>query len=113
MRGQRRSWSTAVRAVSVCVADVVLKSAVARGIFNGGTGSLLGSVRRRRIGNMLRTVVAGVAALSMGLAGQAQVPKTHRLEATPKTVAYGYYWADAPPVLRIASGDIVDVDTLL
>ena len=28
-------------------------------------------------------------------------------------MAYGYYWADAPPVLRIRSGDIVDVDTLL
>jgi acetamidase/formamidase len=40
-------------------------------------------------------------------------PRTHRLEATPKTVAYGYYWAEAAPVLRIASGDIIDVDTLL
>src|SRR5262249_17595895 len=46
-------------------------------------------------------------------ASPAQSPKTHRLEATPKTVAYGYYWSEAPPVLRIASGDIVDVDTLL
>jgi acetamidase/formamidase len=43
----------------------------------------------------------------------AQGPKTHRLEASPSTVAYGYYWADAKPVLRIASGDIIDVDTLL
>ncbi len=42
-----------------------------------------------------------------------QEPKTHRLEATPSTVAYGYYWAAAKPVLRIASGDIIDVDTLL
>jgi acetamidase/formamidase len=40
-------------------------------------------------------------------------PKTHRLEVTPSTVAYGYYWSEAQPVLRIASGDIVDVDTLL
>ena len=40
-------------------------------------------------------------------------PKTHRLEATPATVAYGYYWSEAAPALRIASGDIVDVDTLL
>src|SRR3954470_21849683 len=40
-------------------------------------------------------------------------PKTHRLEATPSTVAYGYYWAEAKPVLRVASGDIIDVDTLL
>ena len=37
----------------------------------------------------------------------------HRLEATPETVAYGYYWSEAKPVLRIASGDIIDVDTLL
>jgi acetamidase/formamidase len=43
----------------------------------------------------------------------AHPPKTHRLEATPSTVAYGYYWSDAPPVLRIDSGDIIDVDTLL
>ena len=39
--------------------------------------------------------------------------RTHRLEATPSTVAYGYYWAGATPVLRIASGDTIDVDTLL
>lgn len=44
---------------------------------------------------------------------RAASPVTHRLEATPSTVAYGYYWAGAPPVLRIASGDIIDVDTLL
>ncbi|MGE0363498.1 MAG: acetamidase/formamidase family protein [Vicinamibacterales bacterium] len=43
----------------------------------------------------------------------AQSPRTHRLEATPSTVAYGYYWSEATPALRIASGDIVDVDTLL
>jgi acetamidase/formamidase len=39
--------------------------------------------------------------------------KTHRLEATPGTVAYGYYWSEAQPVLRIESGDIIDVDTVL
>jgi acetamidase/formamidase len=47
------------------------------------------------------------------LLGQTRVPKTHRLEATPATVAVGYYWSEARPALRIASGDIVDVDTLL
>ena len=54
-----------------------------------------------------------VSALAMALAAHAQQPKTHRLEATPSTVVYGYYWADAKPALRIASGDIIDVDTLL
>jgi len=44
---------------------------------------------------------------------QPGTPVTHRLEATPETVAYGYYWSEAKPVLRIRSGDIVDVDTLL
>ena len=43
----------------------------------------------------------------------AQLPRTHRLEATPDTVAYGYYWSEAKPILRIASGDILDVDTLI
>jgi acetamidase/formamidase len=56
-----------------------------------------------------------MTALVSALAGIAAAapPKTHRLEATPATVAYGYYWAEAAPVLRIASGDIIDVDTLL
>ena len=62
---------------------------------------------------MLRTVIVGVAALSVGLVAQTPGAKTHRLEATPNTVAYGYYWADATPALRIESGDIIDVDTLL
>jgi len=49
----------------------------------------------------------------MALIAAASAPTTHCLEVTPSTVAYGYYWADAKPVLRIASGDIIDVDTLL
>jgi acetamidase/formamidase len=54
--------------------------------------------------------VAGAAAV---LAGFAAAPAVHRLEATPSTVAYGWYDAAAAPVLRIASGDIIDVATLL
>lgn len=54
----------------------------------------------------------GVAIAEM-FATQTPTPRTHRLEATPETVAYGYYWSEAKPVLRIASGDIIDVDTLL
>ena len=47
------------------------------------------------------------------LSAAASSPATHRLEATPQTVAYGWYDAAGKPVLRIASGDIIDVDTLL
>src|SRR5262249_54802139 len=46
-------------------------------------------------------------------AGGEAGPKTHVLKATPKTVAWGYYDARAKPVLRIKSGDVVQVHTLL
>ena len=65
---------------------------------------------------MLRIPItaAGVFIMIVGcLAGQAPTPRTHRLLASPATIAYGYYWADAKPVLRIASGDIIDVDTVI
>ena len=58
------------------------------------------------------TAVCAVASAA-AVAGQTRAAKIHRLEATPSTVAYGYDWAGATPALRIASGDIVDVDTLL
>src|SRR5271163_3778945 len=54
-----------------------------------------------------------LAALISTAGASAHPAKTLRLEATPSTVAYGYYWSEAPPVLRIDSGDIIDVDTLL
>ena len=37
----------------------------------------------------------------------------HSLPATPTTVAYGYYWSEAKPAIRVKSGDIVDVETML
>jgi len=63
---------------------------------------------------MVRSVrgVLTVLVLS-GAAAFAAQPKVHRLEATPSTIAYGWYDAAGTPVLRIASGDIIDVDTLL
>jgi hypothetical protein len=63
---------------------------------------------------MRKILIASLTLISLAAASAiAHPPKTHRLEATPATVAYGYYWSEAPPVLRIDSGDIIDVDTLL
>jgi len=42
-----------------------------------------------------------------------QRARRHRLMPSPSTVAYGYYWSEAKPALRIASGDEVTVGTLL
>jgi acetamidase/formamidase len=38
---------------------------------------------------------------------------TYQLKPTPKTVTWGYYAASAPPVLRVRSGDTVEIQTLL
>jgi acetamidase/formamidase len=71
----------------------------------------------RRLGfpRVLAVAVATVAVSVTGAttaAGQAK-GRTHKLEASPTTVAYGYYSAAATPVLRVASGDIVEVTTML
>ena len=36
-----------------------------------------------------------------------------QLKPTPKTVAWGYYDASTPPVMRIKSGDTVEIQTLI
>ncbi len=66
------------------------------------------------------TSVSSVVRLSLLLllttrvtAIDAQTPTVHQLPATPTTVAYGYYWSEAKPALRVKSGDIVEVETML
>ena len=69
--------------------------------------------------NKLMTVVpiAALALAACELGGQPRgeepAPTTHRLKASPNTVAWGYYDAAAKPVLRIRSGDTVEVQTLI
>lgn len=47
------------------------------------------------------------------LPAQRHSARYHVLKAGPATVAYGYYSPTAAPVLRIASGDTVEVTTML
>ena len=54
-----------------------------------------------------------ILAVQASPARQADAPRTHRLDATPKTVAWGHYHAKTPPVLRIRPGDTVEVHTLI
>jgi acetamidase/formamidase len=51
--------------------------------------------------------------LTLTLASASHAQTVHQLPATPSTVAYGYYWSEAKPALRIKSGDIVEVETML
>lgn len=59
---------------------------------------------------MKRTVMLIIIVLCMAVLdafGQ------HQLKPTPKTVAWGYYDAGTQPVLRIKSGDTVEIQTLI
>ena len=52
--------------------------------------------------------------LASGLSTQQPAAKPqYSLAPTPKTIAWGYYDASAPPVLRVKSGDTVQVQTLI
>jgi acetamidase/formamidase len=59
---------------------------------------------------MTRFLFCTVALATTALA---QTPKVHQLPATPTTVAYGYYWSEAKPAIRVKSGDIVELETML
>jgi acetamidase/formamidase len=72
------------------------------------------------IRKMRCSLFIGLTLVSLSSAnGQSQAPspssgpQTHTLKATPKTIAWGYYDASAPPVLHIHSGDTVVFDTLI
>src|SRR5580704_19483152 len=43
----------------------------------------------------------------------AALPATeHKLKVSPDTLAWGYYWAGAKPVLTVQSGDVVEIQTV-
>jgi acetamidase/formamidase len=55
---------------------------------------------------MIRSLALMLAPLSLASAAH------YQLKPTPKTVAWGYYYAAAAPVLHIQSGDTVEIQTL-
>jgi acetamidase/formamidase len=57
-------------------------------------------------------VPAAASAQNRATPGSGQAV-SHSLKPTPRTVAWGYYDASTPPVLRIKSGDSVEVQTLI
>lgn len=59
-------------------------------------------------------VACMAAALCLGVAGEGVDAQTvHRLVAGPETVAFGHYDPNKPGVIRVRSGDIVEVTTML
>lgn len=62
---------------------------------------------------MIRHVSACFFAVILTAAAGAQAPRTHDLKVSPQTIHWGYYDARVAPVLRIASGDRVTVETMI
>jgi acetamidase/formamidase len=62
---------------------------------------------------MKRAVGLIAAAVVLSAPASAQAPRTHELRLTPENVHWGYYDAAVKPVLRIASGDTVRVETMI
>jgi len=62
-----------------------------------------------------RSVMVTVLTLSSSLmsAQERNAQAQYSLNPTPKTVAVGYYDAKTTPVLRVKSGDTVDIETLI
>ena len=59
----------------------------------------------------MKTIPLVAASLLIWCSAHAQQP--FQLKPTPKTVAWGYYDASTPPVMRVKSGDTVEVQTLI
>ena len=56
---------------------------------------------------------ASFVALLLGVGPGQAAEVTHRLKPSPKTVTWGYFDPQTPPVLRVRSGDTVEVETLV
>ncbi len=67
--------------------------------------------RRKPFSSLLRAFMSSWLLFAAVLSGQA--PKIHELPLKPESVHWGYYDARVPPVLRIASGDRVRVETMV
>ena len=64
------------------------------------------------VGVGLATLAMAVCVSSLDAAEAAQTPTEHFVPSRPETVSWGWFPLDKPPVLTIASGDTVRIDTL-
>ena len=64
------------------------------------------------VGGGLATLAMAVCISSLDAVEAAQPPTEHVVPSRPETVSWGWFPLDKPPVLTIASGDTVRIDTL-
>ena len=61
----------------------------------------------------MKTVLVVSALAVTAAVAMAQAPRTHDLRLLPQNVHWGYYDAALKPVLRVASGDTLRVETMI
>jgi acetamidase/formamidase len=62
---------------------------------------------------MIATILLAALSLSSIAQKKGSATDPYLLNPSPTTVAWGYYWSEAQPVLRVQSGDYVKVRTVL
>src|ERR687888_1803156 len=62
---------------------------------------------------MLRALAMSLLVVAVAHSAWTQQARTHDLTLTPEHVHWGYFDSRVPPVLRIASGDRVRVETMV
>ena len=63
---------------------------------------------------MTRRFVLGLSLVVLAaVSTAAQAPRAHALKVSPETIHWGYYDARVKPVLRVASGDRVSLETMI
>jgi len=62
---------------------------------------------------MLRAFLGGLVLFALAQTTAAQQPRTHDLTLTPEHVHWGYYDSRVTPVLRMAPGERVRIETML
>src|ERR1041384_942319 len=58
-------------------------------------------------------LVCLIAVVSASAQNKGTASNPHILNPTSTTVAWGHYWSETPPVLKIKSGDVVRLHTLI
>ncbi len=86
-------------------------------LVSSGTAHFGHGESMRKSGVRMRKLITGAAVMLLCsacfLRVSAQTTEgTKTLLATPQTVAWGYYWAHAKPVMTVHSGDTVTIQTL-
>ena len=63
--------------------------------------------------NIFAVLLLSATSVSLSAQKKGTASNPHILNPSPTTIAWGHYWSEMPPALRIQSGDYVKIHTLI